>query len=54
MTKKGVFLLVVVFSKESACHLGVLFRFDLCRLGGHTEISPVLLRGVSEIISSLA
>ena len=37
MTKKEVFFLVL-FSKESACHLGVHFRVDLCRLGGHLGV----------------
>ena len=40
--RQGVFLMVVVFS---ACHLRVLFQFNLRCLGDHSEISPVPLRG---------
>ena len=39
--ERKVVLLVVVFSKGSACHLGilgVLSWFDLCSLGSHSEI----------------
>ena len=33
--------MVVVFSKVAMRHLGVLFRVDLRRLGGHSGVSPV-------------
>ena len=43
--KKGVIVMVVVFSKESVGHLGILFQFDLHQLRGHSEIIPVQLIG---------
>ena len=41
------------FLIESACllyDLEIHFRFDVCRLGGHIDISPATVRGVLKSI----